>query len=284
QMGIENLIILSDFDQTITGFGTKEAPQPASFGIIRKSKHVSPNFNVELTRLFEKYQPYEHNMTIDQNLKLQMIEEWNCLVQKIFNEEKISKSQINDSLNVSNLRIRYFFKELIGQCKEINLPFYIISGGLSPIIASCMEELVGNPQEYPNLFIFCNEGYFNEEEKLHKINMVVNTNSKQLLVSKKQFNLRKNVFLFGDYQHDIFMKKDTECENAVCVMFVRENLDQNEISVLKNEWDALIVGEGNFILHQMLLNFVSGGQFFNFQEEFNQEEQNLQEIKDIIFK
>jgi hypothetical protein len=48
------------------------------------------------------------------------------------------------------------------------LPFYVISGGLSPIIMSCFEELLGNTYEnYTNLFLYCNEGYFDEEDKLN---------------------------------------------------------------------------------------------------------------------
>ena len=57
--------------------------------------------------------------------------EWYDLSKKVFVEENLDKKKLLAVLNNSNMGIRYGFDRVLYLCKKLNLPFYIVSGGLT---------------------------------------------------------------------------------------------------------------------------------------------------------
>lgn len=60
--------------------------------------------------------------------------EWNQGVSDAFRNEGITKENILNSLEDSSLAFRYNFSNFLTNLADINLPFYVISGGISPIL------------------------------------------------------------------------------------------------------------------------------------------------------
>ena len=57
--------------------------------------------------------------------------EWYDLSKNVFLEENLDKKKLLEILNTSNMGVRYGFDRMLYLCKRLNLPFYIISGGLT---------------------------------------------------------------------------------------------------------------------------------------------------------
>ncbi len=71
---------------------------------------------------------------------------------------------------------------------EINMPFYVVSGGISILLKSILDSVI-DVNEYPNFFMFSNEGHFNNETNvLTKVDMLVNSSQKQDLLCKSEFS------------------------------------------------------------------------------------------------
>lgn len=87
-----------------------------------------------------------------------------------------------------------------------------------------LDSIMDTQNDYSNFLMFCNECHFDENSVLTSLNMVVNTICKDEKVNRKEFNLRKNTLLFGDYHHDIFMKTQLESENVISILFCRDSM------------------------------------------------------------
>ena len=64
--------------------------------------------------------------------------------------------------------IRYGFDRLLYLCKRLNLPFYIVSGGLTQIINTVLQRQA-DILNYPNFFIFANDLCFDDYNRLYDI-------------------------------------------------------------------------------------------------------------------
>lgn len=114
-----------------------------------------------------------------------------------------------------------------------------------------------NINGYSNFFLFCNEAHYDEKNVLTRIDMNVNASTKFEKVNAKEFSLGKNTLLFGDYNHDINMKKELNSENVVSILFLRDSLEK-DIEHLQTEWDIIVRGDGSFILHRAILSYIGG--------------------------
>ncbi|EAR90891.1 pyrimidine 5'-nucleotidase (macronuclear) [Tetrahymena thermophila SB210] len=282
--GLKELQICSDFDQTITAFGTKEKPQMATLGMIRQSQHVSTQFRDNLKQLFTKYHPYESDSQLDKKQKAAYMQEWNDGVSENFCKEQLTKDKLLSILEESTLAFRYNFKEFLISLSNVNLPFYIISGGISAILQTMLNSILDTQKDYSNFFLFSNQARFDEQNILTELKMVINTILKDEQVNQKEFKLRKNTLLFGDYHHDIYMSNQLGSENTVSILFLRDNL-VNDIPNLQKDWDIIVRGDGSYILHQAITQYIAGSEWCDLKlSEQAEQEFNSNPIYDEIKK
>ncbi|KAL4464809.1 hypothetical protein ABPG74_011370 [Tetrahymena malaccensis] len=283
--GLQELQILSDYDQTITAFGCQNEQEISTFGVINKSKRVSQKYLDDMNALYQHYSPYEKDVSIDKETLMKIVTEWYSKTAECFRNEHMTKELLLEAIHDSGVALRYNFKQFVNALQHINLPFYVISGGVSPIIMSCLESVVCT-KKFSNFFLFSQEGYFDENGVLVDLQMNVNTCSKHEKVNSKEFNLRKNTLIFGDLNHDIYMKNELDGENVISVLFLRDKM-KDQIESLKEYWDIILTGNGSFITHQALINYIAGAEYENLKMEGEAKEiytnsSQYSELRDIL--
>ena len=250
--GLQNLQIVSDFDHTITSFYSKDKIYVGGVhGYFRNSKLISEKFIFTEKELYNKYSPYEYNTEITKEQMEFYLNEWYSLNDKNFKDENLTIAKVDDSIKSSPFRIRNNFDSLFKLCQEINIPFYVVSGGISNMIESIMNKIV-NTICYKNFFIFSNEMEFDKDQKFLNLKHSVNTANKQNAI--KGLENLKNSLLFGD------IISDRDMANTETVLSIGFLIDEkaNLINNYLEKYDLVIVGEGNFLLHEFLFRNLIG--------------------------
>jgi hypothetical protein len=130
QLGPNHLQIVSDFDYTISSFKLNGKLSESLFGTFRLSNHTSEQFKQGTSTLFKKYSPIEIDETINFEEKQKLLAEWYVQVKEFYIKENVDIQKTLKILNEGHIGIRFGFDQLLKQCASINLPFYIVSGGL----------------------------------------------------------------------------------------------------------------------------------------------------------
>ena len=129
--GIENLQIVSDFDQTITKFFVNGKKCPSIFSLFALSDQISQKFINRYNELFEIYSKHEIDMKLTKEQRDFYVREWYNKGTENFLNENLTKNKILNILNNSkNIEIRYNFDKFFKYCYEKNLTFFVISGGI----------------------------------------------------------------------------------------------------------------------------------------------------------
>ena len=151
-----------------------------------------------------KYLPYELDPTLPREMKKVFMNEWNEKVSEIFESENISLDQCTRIMDSSHLSLRCGFPEFFNMCYQVNLPFYIISGGVDIFIQSMLNSVV-ETNAYENFFMFSNTLKFNRKNQIIELALYVNTMTKSEHLDKNQQKFKNNTILFGDSNHDLAM-------------------------------------------------------------------------------
>eukprot|EP00828_Plagiopyla_frontata_P046378 TRINITY_DN8211_c0_g1_i1.p2 TRINITY_DN8211_c0_g1~~TRINITY_DN8211_c0_g1_i1.p2 ORF type:complete len:192 (-),score=33.68 TRINITY_DN8211_c0_g1_i1:74-649(-) len=144
--------------------------------------------------------------------------EWYNLSKNVFVEENLDKKSILEILNISNMGVRYGFDRMLYLCKRLNLPFYIVSGGLTQIINTVLQSQA-NIINYPNFFTFANDLCFNHSDKLVDIESKVLATTKNQILDPEKYSFKKNTLIFGDLYTDYEMGARVG-ENKIGIAFL----------------------------------------------------------------
>ena len=81
------------------------------------------------------------------------------------------------NFNNSNIIIRHYFSIFINICKLMNIPFFIISGGIHDLMISIFDEII-DLKNYDNIFFFSNHLKFDENYLCNGLNIEVTPGNK----------------------------------------------------------------------------------------------------------
>lgn len=134
----------------------------------------------------------------------------------------------------------------------MSIPFYLVSGGIDLFIASSLHTIT-DINYYRNFFLFSNRLIFNRKGKLIEVQMTIDETKKNKILNKDNFQFYKNTLIFGDANHDIEMGRDMGNKCSLGIAFLKEEQRDQMPFYIEKGWDIIIVGEGNFLIHQQLL-------------------------------
>ena len=119
-------------------------------------------------------------------------------------DEKLSKEKCFQVMNKCNLNLRYGFDRFFKSCHRVNLPFYVVSGGVDIFISSILNSIL-DINEYENFFLYANKFIFNQRNQLVDLQMVIDATSKSEVLHQKNFKFNRNTLVFGDANHDFYI-------------------------------------------------------------------------------
>jgi len=247
--GLENLQILSDFDWTFTLFHTDDNMRMAtdSFLIFRENREVVPDLS-DAMRVFisdhtlaEKAVAYSDIFMKIMENDLKQIELTNEMCQKILSE--------------TEMKLRNGVDKVMQFSSEQNLPFYILSGGISQMISGILSDYREN---YDNLFIFANDLVFSDG-KFDRIKRNVNPFEKHKFFEGKDLEFRRNLIVCGDSESDATMSYPIKsAKNVIKIGYLRPGASKQKEERYKEIYDIVIQGDGDFQVQDYLLRRIAG--------------------------
>ncbi len=212
--GVREIVVISDFDRTLTKSQTKNKKILSTFALIRESSLMPKEYTAEAQSLFQKYYPIEIDLEIDEKTKYKKMEEWWKKHLELLIKYKINRKIINDIIKENPNVLREGINEFLKILAEKDVHIFIISAGLGDITKEYLKKY-----QHPtihiiaNFFEFSPEGYVNGYK--NKIIHILNKTSKMIDKKFQQIINNKNIILLGDSLSDIKMIDESRQEDTL---------------------------------------------------------------------
>lgn len=140
---LENLMVISDFDATMSKHHTKSAPDvrlPSTFGVIEQSTGLPKSAKKICEDNYKNFYPKEMDLTIPEDEKLKLMIEWWTSSQNAMVEAKhITEKIIVKAVKESDVCLRDNTDKLLSFCNNSKIPFLIFSAGCGDIITAMLK-------------------------------------------------------------------------------------------------------------------------------------------------
>ena len=251
----DNTYIVMDFDKTITSYDSSDSWDAAA-----NPKFVEQGIRSDMDKLYKKYRSIEMDYTISKEEKLKQMEIWYSECMNLYYKYKLTKDQIEKSIQISNIKFRKGAKELLILAHNNKIPVIILSAGIGNSIKQFLEEnnCLFNDTMYiiSNFIEFDDNGKvikFDDSKMIHTLNKTMNGHLPEELIYKvkdKQYKV-----LIGDLIEDIKMVNEKEKDTTLKIGILTKEMEREENLKLYNEiFDVVLTDEedlsiwGRFLL------------------------------------
>jgi HAD superfamily hydrolase (TIGR01544 family) len=248
EQGTDNILIVADFNKTLTHAFVDGKKVSTSFANIRDNNYLGEEYINKAKKYFEKYHPIEVSRDISFEEKDKAMQEWWRKHFEILIEYGITNKVFLEIIEKGKVKLRKGVKDFFKWCKEKNIPFVIISSGLGDFIPEMLkkEEIF-----FDNVYIYANMFRFDSEGNAIGIGeRIIHTANKKITnVGKIEFYSevkdKKNLVLLGDDLTDLRMSESFDYDNIIKIGFLNEKVDI-DLSLYKENFDILILNDGDF--------------------------------------
>ncbi|TNV81255.1 hypothetical protein FGO68_gene15065 [Halteria grandinella] len=270
RQGSQNFQILTDYDQTLTKTGYVDGKKAdSSFKALQDSTFIPHEIKTLTRALYEKYHKIELDLTLHPDEKsAHMIDWWegnfNYFVQMGLKQEDHGNVVLN-----SRLLLRYGIQDFLSLGSKLDLPLYIVSGGISEIIEANFYAMLHNGEtgeaeeglrEYweKRVQVLSNRFIYENGQGIDYVRPVIHILNKQQFIydTDPSIKFRKNVLIMGDILEDVQMVRESEHDIVLKVGFLND-LEANAhlMPEFMKTYDIVVTGDGslqpiNFLLKQ----------------------------------
>ncbi len=231
--GKDNLLVLSDFDKTLTKWWVDGKVGKSLISFLRDGEYLDPKYNDEAKQLFEKYYPMEIDPTLDEKKKFQAMNDWwtehFALLVRYWLTREVLDKVISENRVVFADGIQNFFDVL----NKKKIPFVIISAGIEYLIHGFLEKY---RLKYVNVFTVANTFDFSSDGtgKIVGVKNIIHGMNKSVLESKNfpfysQIQGRKNAIILGDSPSDIGMANGWAYDVVLKIGFCHHPEEQEKL-------------------------------------------------------
>lgn len=247
--GNEKLLILSDFDKTLTKCFVDNKKIDSVISILRDEHYLSADYSSKAQALFDKY----HLIEVDQNIEIQekskLMQEWWSRHYELLAESGLNKKDLERVVDSKKLELRSGASEFFSILMKNKIPLVILSAtGLGIDVISLY--LKKAEQLYKNIKIASNKLNWDSNDKFVGVDepIVHSLNKNYNLVKRFEFydeiRNRNNIIFMGDSTSDIRMLDGLEYKNIIKIGFLNDRIDQN-LSGFKEQYDVIIINDGS---------------------------------------
>lgn len=255
--GFENLLVVTDFDRTLTQ-AFVDGKVTALISTMVRENIFDEDYNEKSKKYYEYYRPIELDESLSLEYRAQKMQEWWEAVSQLLIEKKLSKEKIQIAMKKSHSILRRGAVEFLEKLHTCHVPVIILSAnGLgSQSIKVFLDE---NHINFPNIHVFCNEFIYDENGVAvdYKKPLVHVFNKDFALVKKspiyQDLAHRKNIIAIGDNLSDLDMVKNCEYENLFKIGFLNEELEKLR-PIYQATFDIVIENDGPFDSISQILN------------------------------
>lgn len=253
-----NTVIVMDFDRTITSYDSSD-----SWDAVANPKFVAQGIRSDMDKLYKKYRPIEMDYNISRQKKLKQMETWYSECMNLYYKYNLTKEQIKNSIQVSDVKFRKGAKELLILAHDNKIPVIILSAGIGNTITQFLKDnnCLFNDTMYiiSNFIEFDDNGKvikFDDSKIIHSLNKTMNGHLPEEFIKKvkdKQYKM-----LIGDLIEDIKMVDEKEKETTLRIGILSKEMENEENLRLYNKrFDVVLTEEedlsiwGHFLLDKI---------------------------------
>lgn len=222
--------VLTDFDRTITTINSD-----TTWGLFTKSPRLDKAYSKEGAILYKYYRNIELDNNISKIDKMKYMEEWALKEVMLFSKYGINYETYLNIINENNgIIIRPDFKDFVNSLSSLNIPIYIVSGGLLEPITNALDKykIIKN-----NITIITNTLEISNGEITGLNGQVIHSSNKDQL--DIPVNSYETGLLFGDLPGDLLMSKG---RNTINIGF----LNDADLSYYNKIFDITLTDNSSF--------------------------------------
>ncbi|MBP7700799.1 hypothetical protein KA111_01920 [Candidatus Woesebacteria bacterium] len=226
----QKTLIITDFDGTLSKRYIDGKPVVFMMQILEEHQDLSPDFSIKISKLREKYYPYEINPSLDENTRDQKIMEWWQACFNVMEEMNLTKEILTKVARDPKLELRDKVSDFLIFAKEKKIPVVInSSAGIASVVIPIMLEDRHLFSE--NIKIVANDFIFDEAGKFIGVDgpiiTAVNKNG-HMLIKKGVYRQgdKSQCLLIGDGFGDAKMADGLSFDKLYKVVFAEKNLDE----------------------------------------------------------
>lgn len=245
--GANKLHIVSDFDKTLTQCFVDGKKTPTAFALIRNGEYLKNNYSKKAHDLFNKYNPFEIDDTLDFDFRVQKMKEWWKAHEKLLVESGMHKDIVDDILKKQPKLFRKGATNFLDVLKEKEIPILVFSAGMGNMIEGYLKienKLTSNVHILSNTFDFDDNGFATKYKDgvIHIFNKSeTEVKNKEFLASIKE---RKNIILLGDIISDLGMSEGLDHDTVITIGFLNENVE-SKLELYKSKFDVVITNDSD---------------------------------------
>lgn len=255
ELGNENLIILSDFDDTITkAFREDNSRASNSFSVYPNHPHLlSEDYVKETNELFDIYYPIEQDPNKSFEEKEKIVVKWWEKEFELYKKYGFTENTIHEIIEKKLLELKEKTPEFFDITKENNIPLVIVSAGIYNIIHSFLDSV---KKDYENIHVIANQFEFDADNKFKNIkgdtihSMNKNFNELKTLPIYDEIKDKKSCIILGDSTSDTQMSNGKEFEVILKIGFLNKLKNDKQyaerLEAHKKYYDIIIEGTEDF--------------------------------------
>jgi HAD superfamily hydrolase (TIGR01544 family) len=257
--GFKNLLILTDFDRTLTQ-AFVHGKSTSLISTMVRDKLFDDDYIEKATKSYAIYRPIELDESLPRKYRAEKMQEWWEYACQVLIDKKLSKAKIKLAMTKSQQQLRTGVKEFLTTLNDHQVPVLIISAsGLGT--ESIEYFLEKNQLMLPNIHIFCNQFIWDkngvavdyEKPLIHAFNKDFKLVKKSPIYAK--IKTRQNVIAIGDGVGDMDMLNNCDYANLLKVGFLNEEIEKSR-DTFQHVFDKVIEEDGDFAyLNQLLTKF-----------------------------
>lgn len=237
--GKDELLVIADFDKTLTQWIIDGKPWKSLISFLRDWNYLAKEYNQKAKELFEKYYPIEIDKNIPEKTKYLAMESWRKKHFDILVEYWLNKKVLNRAIDENTVFFAKDFDIFTQKLSSLQIPLLIISAWLEYLIQGVLKKYKYNTSL---IFIIANTFDFDKDGNILWVKNIIHGMNKKV-VELKNFDFfdtiqgKKNIVVMGDSLSDVDMAIWYEYENILKIGFChnKENAD-----VFKKVFDIVI--------------------------------------------
>lgn len=234
---IDNFMVVSDFDRTIT-----TSTSHTTWGVLSNAGILPDQYDFERNSLYNYYRPIELNDTLDDSVKMVAMADWHQKHVDLLKKYRFNQRHIDQIFSIPDVMsfrpgAKEFFEYLDKKKIEVN----ILSAGVGDFIITFLEN---NNCLYDNLKIRSN--YLNFDRHGVIIGLkgdILHSLNKSSYAIKK--NDKKYVVLIGDQLSDVMMVSGYYVDNVIKIAFLPHD-NVNQLEGFRDVFDMVLTDDESF--------------------------------------
>ena len=257
--GVENLHVVSDFDNTLTAAFVNGERVPSLISVLRNGNYLTADYAKKAQALFDRYHPIEIDSSFPLKEKKKVMYKWWTTHFKLLIKSGLNRKDIEDVVKSGGNQLREGIPEFISTLNKNEMPLIILSAsglGKDAIKIFLEEEnaLLNNVHIISNSYEWDSKGnaITAKEPIIHSMN-------KDLAVIRdfpvfEKIKNRENILLLGDNLGDAKVADNIEFDNLIKIGFLNDNVG-GRLEEYKKSYDVILLGDPSM---DYIIQFING--------------------------